>query len=494
VSAVARSLVTPPCRSTPNGIGLLGVVLGAVVLVLAAGCTANHAATGATPGSARHATTPPAIDTATQPVAETDQQALPGDVHSKAAGQTKANQLLTLVRLPDGSAQAPPASSPLLQYQVAAPPADPAAVVDVTQWWTVPGSPAQFAAYLHTLAVPGLTPGNGFAGDSRQAADVTFVQPDLASYDDASVAVEYVQDGDHVDARIDGLVVWLAPRTPLETLATSLRTATLTYTFTEQTPPPFGGGDTTPKPAHARRTVTGAALRNVVTIVDQSPPDGPWARSCPPGIDEFATLTLDQYGHKVVLQTGTGTCGDLLIRVDGRLQLPQLRDGYKLMQEVYAILGIEHTPIPRVRPQGPPVTTAAPRITVLEHNKVQAQRIGDKALQTFGLYAPQDAKETGQQHGALRPTYTGPGRFVDRSWFYTVKGRRADLVAWLRQYVPQGYVLAQPSSSPKGVRLVLEPKDTTQPVAAVVWITLAQRGGSVDWRVDAYTSWEPKKA
>src|SRR3954453_13338669 len=98
---------------------------GLVVLVLAGGGPPAPPAAGTTSTPGR--TTAGAIGTG----AQVGPQALPGDVHTKAAGRVKAAQLLTLVQLPKGAATARRAASPLLQYASAPPAADPAAVVDV---------------------------------------------------------------------------------------------------------------------------------------------------------------------------------------------------------------------------------------------------------------------------------------------------------------------------------------------------------------------------
>jgi hypothetical protein len=416
---------------------------------------------------------------------------LPGDVHTLAAAQAKAQLMLPLLALPPGSAITAASTSPLLQYANAYPATTPDFVGQATQWWTVPGTDAQLTAYLKTLDVPGFSLGFSYEGNAQSAALAAFQQPGLAVNADATLSVEHVQLGAQVVARVDAMVVWLPLKSALEVVPRTVKSAVLDYSDVPPTPPPFGGGDTTPRPRHAHKVVTGAALRRIIAAIDDAHPAVPFESSCPQGIDETATLAFHYSGHKVTATIGRDTCGNIDITVDGQRQW-RLEYGYPLVLAVYAALGIELTPIPHVPPQGPSVTTAAPQLTVLEHNVVEAERVGDRALETYGLYAPEDAAGTGTTKGPLRPAYTGPGHFVDRTGFLTVKGKRADLVAWFRAYAPKGYVAAQPASSPTGVRLVLEPKDPSLAVSAVVWITMAQRGGHVDFRIDAYTAWLPR--
>ena len=155
---------------------------------------------------------------------------------------------------------------------------------------------------------------------------------------------------------------------------------------------------------------------------------------------------------------------------------------------VYAAVAIRFTPIPAVRPQGPPVRTLAKPFT-LQHNKVEAQRVGDRALD-FGGELPQDTRGSGPVKSPTKPPYFGKGTLVDRALFYTITGKMADLIAWFRANPGRGNIAAEPYQEKFGIRrLDIEPKDRTKPTTANVWISMVQKGNQVVFRVDAQTAY-----
>jgi hypothetical protein len=426
-------------------------------------------------------------------VADTAAAPLPGDVHTAAAATAKAQHMLALITLPAGTAVEEPSTAPLLQTPWEYPSASQENVADVMQWWSVPGADAAFSTYLAALTPSGLT-GDSSAGSDREPARTTFSQTGFADSQAASVVIAHIPDGDHVDVRIDSYVVWLTPRTAAETIPAAVTSAVLDYVGAPDPFPPYGGEDTTPKPKHAHVAVTGAQLRRMIRDLNSLPPDGPWYRSCAAGTNERVTVVFTVGGHRKTFWSNGDGCDDVNVEAYNQGQ-PSLVGAYLLFQDAYATLGVRSTPIPLVPKQGLPPTTPAPKLTVLERNKVQAQRAGDKALEGYGLYAPGDSRLSSAAVSPPRPSYMGPGHFVDRAWFYTIPGKREDLVAWYRHYVPKGYVAAEPVKGPKGVRmLVLVPRDHSKPVSAIVWISMEQRGGHVDFRIDAQTAWLPKKS
>ena len=401
------------------------------------------------------------------------------DVYSAAAAAIRADALLALVSLP-GATSVP--SSPDSRLAHPAQSADDN-LIDHARWWTMPGRATALIAGLKAHPPAGLTLWGWSSGGTDQVSSAEFSPGGLGSRDTLSISM--VQDGSQVNVRADGQVIWLPPRQAAETIPVSVTSATMDYTGPRDSPT-WIQSTTTPKPAHAHRTLTGARLKAIVTDLNGLATESPGVRSCPMDFGETATLRFTFGGRHVVFSHDFAGCGEVTVTGNGH-QLPTLVGSDRLTTDLYAAIGVVETPIPRVPPQGSRVTTPAPRVTVLEHDRVQAQRVGDAAINVGG---PQDAQLTHQAGSPPRPAYAGAGHFVDRASFWTVRGTVAELAAYVRATTPKGFVAAEPVRYKGSLRVfVIEPRDRTKPIKALVLVSMMQSGDSVSYRVDAQTGW-----
>jgi hypothetical protein len=125
--------------------------------------------------------------------------------------------------------------------------------------------------------------------------------------------------------------------------------------------------------------------------------------------------------------------------------------------------------------------------TVFEPNQVAAQRVADTSRSLDPAGASIDEQNS---KSPTHPPYGGPGTAVDRSMAYRVQGTMDQLAAWYRAHPVVGTVAAEPQPILDGVRrLVMEPKNRSQAVRALVWVSMVQRGDQVVYRIDAQTVW-----
>jgi hypothetical protein len=125
----------------------------------------------------------------------------------------------------------------------------------------------------------------------------------------------------------------------------------------------------------------------------------------------------------------------------------------------------------------------------LQHNKVQAQRVADAALHDRTT-VPVGAANSRALPQLSRPPYTGSGTAVDRAYFFTVKGKVAELTNWLQAHAPKGYVVTEPGKVVHGVRrLALVPTSHPATVTSLLWVSMLQRGGTVVFRIDGQAAW-----
>jgi hypothetical protein len=444
------------------------VAVAALLPCVLAGCgTALPARTGAGPSPAASGTV------VVTPIG--------ADVYSAAAAETKADAMFAYVRLPDATHVAA-----MPQGVLDGPPQQPdvSHLVDHHRFWTAPSTLSAFTAWVKAHPPEGFTIDGWSGGGSFPETGVEFYAGVRDGHTEILVSAQPAKHG--LDVRVDTQVIWLSPKTGAEQIPTSVSTATVDYTGPVSSPPI--PADTTPKPHHAHRVLVGTQLAAIVADLDAlslGTPGTEW--SCPMDFGEQAIIGVRFGGRTVTFTDSLSGCGFVEVAANGHPQ-PYLLGSNQLTIDIYAAIGVTETPIPRVPSQGQPVTTVAPKVSVLEHSKVEAQRVGDLAMD---VGSPADARDGGQGGSPPRPAYAGKGQLVDRAMFMTVTGTVAELVDWMRAHHPKGFVAAEPTTYPNGLRiLVMEPVDRTKPVKAVVLVSMWQRADQVIYRIDAQTGWQ----
>ena len=359
-------------------------------------------------------------------------------------------------------------------------------LVDRHRFVTVPGTLATVLAWVKAHPPAGFVLSAGESGGSDHLEGQSFT---VGVGSRTELAVVGVQVGGRVGVRIDGEVTWVPRKTAVEDIPATVTRATVDYTgptMSFGTPP--GGPVTTPKPRHADRVATGKPLAAIVNDLNGLVEGTPYtALSCPLSNGEHVDIGMDFGRRHVVYSMDFSGCPEVDVTSNGHKQ-PYLYPDAQLVTDVYAVVGVVETPIPRAPAPGPAVTTKPRPITVLEKNAVDAQRVGDRTATLSAAGASTLHYNSGDPS---RPPYAGKGTAVDRGQFYSVPGRMDQLIAWYRAHPVRGTVAAEPYPAAAGVRrLVMEPT-AKRSVRAMVWVSMVQRGDHVDYRIDAQTAWLP---
>jgi hypothetical protein len=398
-------------------------------------------------------------------------------VHSPAAAAAQADADLALVVLPAGAL--PHAGSPNSRLDNPAQSVAVGSLVDHNLWWTAPGTMAGFLAFLQAHPPQGFTHDMTGSGGTDQ---VTTWGYNRNGSQDETLLVSVIRDGDHVDVRADAQVIWTPDKTSAEIIPPTLTSATFDYKGPMAHS--FGSDTTTPKPAHAHRVLTGTVLRRVAAAVNalQTEPAGA-EYSCPADNGEAGKIRAFYGGQHVTFDLSFTGCAFLVeVMADGAVQPELGGNTQQLIADLYATIGVRFTPIPITPPQGPVAHTPPPRLS-LQHDKVQAQRVADRA---HGLGAlPNGAQSIRAVAHPSRPPYTGSGTAVDRGGFWTVKGTVAQLTNYFQAHVEKGFALSEPGKVVHGVtRLVIAPRSHPKTVSTLQWVSMLQKGDTVVFRVD----------
>ena len=403
-------------------------------------------------------------------------------LHSADAAAAQADADLALIQLPAGAVLLSGSPNSLLDQPAEMP--GVSSIVDHNHWWTVPGTRDSVLAYVNAHPPQGFTGSLSMSGSSPV---VTYGFGRDGSGFDETLLVSAAQDGDHVDVRADAQVIWTPSKTAAETIPPTVLTATFDYKG------PFPGSyqddSTTPKPAHAHRVLTGKVLRRIAAELNalQTLPEG-FVSSCPSDDGELGKIRAVYGGRHLTFVVPFQGCRFVNVSADGQDQPTLAGDTEKLLNDLYATIGVRLTPIPVTPPQGPPAHIAQPHLS-LQHNDVQATRVADAALSGSGG-VPVGAHGSNPVQHPSRPPYTGSGTAVDRAYFYTVKGTVAELTNWYEAHAPKGFIAAEPGKVVHGVRrLVLEPKTHPATVKSLVWVSMLQKGDTVVFRVDGQAAW-----
>ena len=273
----------------------------------------------------------------------------------------------------------------------------------------MPLSATGFAAWLTANPPQGFSGGGG--GFGNQVTSVEYGQVSLQ--DEDAILVVYYQPvaAGQVDVRVDAQVPTTLSRTIL--------------TYTGSTGRSGLTGDTTPKPQHATVVITGPRPHKLIAVLNGMSTESNGIGGCGEDLGETATFGMSFDGHKIVYSLRFA-CFGVYVTSDG-VQQPELGGGGDRERVIYGAIGLRLTPIPIVKPQGPSVRTLA-RPFVLQHNKLQAQRVGDRALD-FGGAIPDDACLGNSTKSPTRPPYLGKGTLVDRASYWTIAGKVGDLVS-----------------------------------------------------------------
>ncbi len=402
---------------------------------------------------------------------------------SAAAASAAAEADLALIQLPPGTAVAAASPVPFLD----APPEQPAAdtLVQRTFWATTHGTVNDVLAYVDAHRPAGFVL-SGFdrtTVDGQTSLSHSFGRGYLS---DQTVWVTALQAGSTVDLRVDAQLIWYPTRTAAEAVPAAVTSATLDYLG--PLPGSIAPLSLTPRPLHAHRVLTGTALRRIAADLNALKTTAPGEHGCGGEDGELGRLRMTISGQHVVFSVDFGGCTGVSVTADGKVQ-PNL--GYAnphLDDDLYAAIGVRFGPLPVTAPQGPPVATPAPSVT-LAHSAEQARRSADALLNKQGA-VPGWAQPYSMVGTPGRPPYAGLGVAVDRTHWYSVQWTGTDLLGWFQAHAPEGYVVAEPGKPVDGVRrLVLEPKDRTTHPSALLWVSIVPGDAWVTFRLDAQSAW-----
>jgi hypothetical protein len=279
--------------------------------------------------------------------------ARPRDTGNQATAYRTARSLLDAFRPPPGAhgqAKPPAGASANLNH----PPVTPrtADLVDVSTWWTAPGSAASVLAWERAHPPAGMsTAGGGYGGGMPAWVEFDANTPNQAlntnqalstnqTLSTRSLLVQAVDLGQSRTAiRVDAQVVWL-PTKPSGGLV-PVNAAELTATLVSGLSGPGLTQTAPPKPATRTASTTNAAIIAAIARgVNQLAPAPAGVMHCPADFGGSLTLTFRRAVDGPVLATvraDTSGCADVTAVVNGH-ELPTLRGGADLARQVSALL------------------------------------------------------------------------------------------------------------------------------------------------------------
>jgi hypothetical protein len=180
-------------------------------------------------------------------------------------------------------------------------------------WWTVPGQVDSVKTFVTGHPPDGLVNGGSSGGGAGAHPESTldYNFPTGAKEPQTLVGVSFVQDGTHVDVRVQAQVAYLPTRTAIETIPASVSSAVVVY----QGPTMLPNGVAPAKPRTA--TVTGAGLRALIDSLNPLDAEPDVVHSCPAPDGETATITMAYSGHHMVFAEVFGGCGGVQVTADG---------------------------------------------------------------------------------------------------------------------------------------------------------------------------------
>lgn len=255
------------------------------------------------------------------------------DAGREQVAHTVATRLLAEVHLPSGSTQVSSAPAPMLTAPAAFPMSPN--LVDVSAWWTAPGSVDDLIAYVQAHPPAGLDgSGGGYGGGSTE---LTFGGTSTADYAAPQLVIVATASGGRVAVRADAQVIWRPARTAAETVPTDVSAATVARS-----------SDASRRMVvlndKQRRAVAGL-LNNLDTVA-------PARHGCP-AIISVTTITFQTAAEPLVF-TVNG-CLDVAVTAAGVAQ-PALQEADNLDAWIDSLFGIAVSP-------GPSTTNPPPIVT-----------------------------------------------------------------------------------------------------------------------------------
>ncbi len=233
---------------------------------------------------------------------------------NRAAARTEATRLLSLVAVPPGTTSVPgePAgdggwlADPGVNFGAAN-------LVDAWGWWTTTLTPADVLAYFGKHLPADARLFESFHGSTGAAGQAFSLGPIPGVLRDRIIAMTVVPlSGGGTGVRTDGEAVWLTARPAWERIPAGVRR--ISFTASGQT------ASGKPGRASSPRTVTGAAARRLVSLINGLEVVQPGVTSCPQGVNEVVRLTFrSASGAKLAsAEEHPSGCAHVSLTVGGR--------------------------------------------------------------------------------------------------------------------------------------------------------------------------------
>jgi hypothetical protein len=308
---------------------LLAGVSGAVVVIAAGAAVIGQRAFGRSTTTPVSGVTPSAVAT-------------PGTSREQIT-RDAMQAMLAKVSLPPGShvvtaAPAPELTAPATTQMSTN-------LVDVSGWWTIPGTVQDTLTYIKAHPPTGTTAIGTASGDaSGNGESVTFDTTATSDYADPQLMITVSADAGGAAVRVDAQAIWRPKRSAAETLDA----ATVTAGSVENTG--FGGRS----PSGSSVSLTKAQVRQVVALLNGLYTAAPVVYHCPPATTR--TLTFDTATGPV--QFDPTNCVNVNVTAAGAQQ-PALQNSPALENWINALFGAVQSAPPSTPSSNAPNDSAA---------------------------------------------------------------------------------------------------------------------------------------
>jgi hypothetical protein len=191
-------------------------------------------------------------------------------------------------------------------------------VIDLTGFWTAPGTVGRAISYLmnHRPPPTGTAPGS-YSGpvEHHGVTDTSF--PEMLSYvvsspmDQLSITYNVIADGADVAVRADIEVIW-EPTKPASEYLGAVGSVDILILR------PGGGTDHIDAAPTVGRTLIGPQAQTLADALDATPIDVDLLRSCPGGgTGASDVLVFHTVGHIVRIHDSVDNCGGITVMIDG---------------------------------------------------------------------------------------------------------------------------------------------------------------------------------
>lgn len=198
--------------------------------------------------------------------------------------------------------------------------------LEVTGWWTAPGTVSEALDYLRGHPPAGLrASGHGtFTSPGVVVETLLFDGQPTGAYNQLTLVVAVTPRGDGVAVRVDAEAAWLPRRTAAEHIDGTLTSVDVSVTRPGVAPT-------------VHRTVRGRRAQMLATVVNQLPVQPPGAFSCPIDRGYTDTLLFHVDGPDVLMRAEVEGCGTVQVTVSRGTQ-PALQGGLTVDRAVTATL------------------------------------------------------------------------------------------------------------------------------------------------------------